>query len=88
MGEVPPRDHSTVSQRDIHGHSIIVYRRAADIRPDLDHDTRRTRLRIRRAHLGDLQGVSGGVLWLVDRRQCRALHSRHDHRVSADAVLQ
>ena len=58
------------------------------IRPDLDHDTRRSRLCIGRAHVGDLQGVSGRVLWLVDRWQCRALHSRHDHRVSADAVLQ
>ena len=88
MGEVPSRHPSTGPQRDVHGHPAVVYRRAADIRPDLDHDTRRSRLRIGRAHIGDLQGVSGGVLWLVDRRQCRALHSRHDHRVSADAVLQ
>ena len=76
------------SQRDVHGHPAVVYRRAADIRPDLDHDARRPRLRVGRAHVGDLQGVSGGILWLVDGRQCRAVHSRHDHRVSADAVLQ
>ncbi len=42
---------------------------------------------IGRAHLGDLQGVSGGVLWPVDRRQCGPVHSRHDPRLSADAVL-
>src|SRR5690349_23184988 len=88
MGEVPPRDHSTFSKRDVHGHSIIVYRRAADIRPDLDYDPRRTRLCVRRAYIGNLQGVSGGILWLVDRWQCCAIRSRHDHCVSADAVLQ
>ncbi len=58
------------------------------IRPDLDHDPWRSWLCIGRAHFGDLQGVSGGVLWLVDRWQCRTFHSRHDHRVSSDAVLQ
>src|SRR4051794_35124025 len=88
MGEVPPRHIAPLPQCQFHGHPPLLYRRVALFRADLDDDPRRSRLRLGRAHVGDLQGVPGGVLRLVHRGQRGAFHSRYSHRLSADAVLQ
>src|SRR3954471_13601116 len=88
MGEIPPRHIAPFPQRQLHGDPAIVYRRAALVRLDLDDDTRRSRLRLGRAHIGDLQGVSGWLLWVVHSGQRGALHSCNSHRVSDDDILQ
>ena len=64
LGEVPSRHHSPGPQRDLHSHPTFVYRRAAIIRPDLDHDKGRAWLRIGRAHVGDLQEYQAGFYGL------------------------
>ena len=60
----------------------------AIVRFDLGHDRRRSRLRLRRDRLGDLQAIPGRLLWPVHGRQRGALPASDRHHHPADLVAE
>ena len=70
------------------GHHPVADRWPALVRPDLVDDQGRTRVRLRRHRVGDLQAVPGRVLRLVHGGKRRLVLVGDDHRRATDPVAQ
>ena len=88
-GTVVPAHHAAARPAGHrHGDHPLPDRRPAVLRPDLGYDQGRSRLRLRRHRVGDLQAIPGRLLRPVHGRQRRAVPGSDRHHRSADLVAE